>query len=374
MLSKLVWLVLYFLVVSLFEWLLVSYELRELFFVATVVFTLVFLSGAHRAGWLRLDDRDLFSQPLFLISILLPIYYFAAIGLWVWKGHGLDFSSNGFANFLEISKLPLLFLASAIPMAAIVNNVHRTIQTEKQIRESEKKNLSDAYYGHLKFMVDQFKTVEGFEVDLEFVYGTKPTKALIQSKINVRFPLELYRRSFHLSSPESGADSRISEDFLKDVRGEWDAIIKNLTRLRNKDSIRTNYPGLYVSEVVSIYAGIDLAHQRLCSLLCLNGFHSKNTFLMQDWGTVYKYGSTFCNPQHMLESLRSLEHVTLLLLEKMYNETVKSSFDIDKPIFTVGDELSESWSRFLTLISVKDYSGVEFTTLGPTQHSTLTTV
>lgn len=375
MLSKVKCLILYVLFVSCLQGLFTWFEMPACFLVGMVFSTVVFVFGSLHFGWLKLDDRDLLSQPLFLISILLPIYYSVAIGFWAWRGYGFEFSSAGFEVFLAISKLPLLLLASAIPLAAIVNNVHRTIQTEKQIRESERKNLFDAYYGHLKFMVEQFKAVEGHEIAFEFAHGQKMDQvASIKSQMSIRLPLELYRKSFHLSSPGTGADPQISEAFLKSLRGEWDKIIEGLSRLRDKSAMRREYVDLYVPEAVSVYAGIDLAHERICRLLCLGGYHSKYRFLLDDQTDVFQYGSTFCSAQHMYESLRSLEHVTLLVLEKMFGEGVRNYFDIDKPIFTVENELRDHWGSFFYAPRVQEYRRVSFVALRPSKHSVLSSV
>ncbi|WP_439953679.1 hypothetical protein ACS98V_00080 [Escherichia coli] len=103
-------------------------------------------------NWLKLNEKNLLKQPLFIASIIIPLEMFILYGLWAWKGHSLDFTSEGFNQFLDISKLPLLILASSVPLASIVNNIHRTTQTENQIEKTQKqinlvieKNKTDCY-------------------------------------------------------------------------------------------------------------------------------------------------------------------------------------------------------------------------------------
>ncbi|HGJ0772413.1 TPA: hypothetical protein ACJWBW_004534, partial [Salmonella enterica subsp. enterica serovar Concord] len=90
-------------------------------------------------------------------------------GIFSWMGHSPQFDADGFSNFIEISKLPIALLSLSIPFVAIVANIHRTIQTENQIRKTQQqidlvteKNRSDAYYAHLKNYSDMFKTLPSF--------------------------------------------------------------------------------------------------------------------------------------------------------------------------------------------------------------------
>lgn len=355
MLKKIAWLVAFISIASFSEGYFIWFDMPVHFFWTTVALTIVFAFMVAKFGWFRLDDRDLFSQPLFLISILLPVYYFLMMGAWAWKGCSLDLSAGGFQTFLEVSKLPLLFLASSIPLAAIVNNVHRTIQTEKQIREAERKNLFDTYYGHLKFMVEQFEGVEGKELEYVFEFESNgPEEKEVKSQIKVHFPLELYRRIFVLSSPDRGLNAEVSERFLKGLHQEWELINDSAKKVYGRD-FPYKSPQQFKAKTVELYAQIDCAYERVCKLLCLGGYHSEYSFLLSDKYEYFNYTSTFFNVTHMYDSLRSLGHVTSLLLEKIHGEEVAKYFSLDVPVFKMGPGFRSDWYGHLTFGAISDY-------------------
>ncbi|HBM8578365.1 TPA: hypothetical protein L0V48_004559, partial [Escherichia coli] len=112
--------------------------------------------------WYILDKRNLFQQKLFWISIAVPLLSFIYFGAFAWFGKIPVLSAHGYARFYEISKFPLLILASSVPLASIVNNIHRTIQTEAQINSSEIKNAIDRHFAHEKNFVDKIKEISSF--------------------------------------------------------------------------------------------------------------------------------------------------------------------------------------------------------------------
>lgn len=126
-----------------------------------------------------------------------------------------DLSGNGFEVFYNISKVPLLFLATSVPLASIVNNLHRTIQTEKQINEAEKKNLSDSYYTHLKHTLDLIEKIDYKEIDQGF------GMPLRRFKLTINNPLSLYKTIFRKSSHFNGAIYNADEFFLNTIKLEW---------------------------------------------------------------------------------------------------------------------------------------------------------
>ncbi|EKS8512293.1 hypothetical protein QC520_003888 [Salmonella enterica subsp. enterica serovar Uganda] len=164
--------------------------------------------------WIKLNEGNLLRQPLFIASILIPLHTFIIYGLWIWKDYNLDFTAAGFNHFLEISKLPLLLLASAVPLAAIVNNIHRTIQVEKQIIETSRKNFSDSYYTHLKFITESFERY----ISIELEYGD------MKSKTKVSHPLSLYHALFINSNSENGASYDINKSLCEFISNTWQKI------------------------------------------------------------------------------------------------------------------------------------------------------
>lgn len=108
-------------------------------------------------NWLALDHRSLGHQRLFWVAIFLPIFLFAYFGWFYWKGLDFQWNSEGFSHFIAVSKFPLTLLALILPFTALVTSWHRSIQTAKQIEETQVKNTADLYYAHLKFFIERLE-------------------------------------------------------------------------------------------------------------------------------------------------------------------------------------------------------------------------
>lgn len=114
--------------------------------------------------WYILDKKNLFRQKLFWLSVGIPTISFIYFGIFAWWGKAPVLSAHGYARFYEISKFPLLLLASSVPLASIVNNIHRTIQTEAQIETSETKNAIDRHLAHEKNFIEKAKEVLSYDI------------------------------------------------------------------------------------------------------------------------------------------------------------------------------------------------------------------
>ncbi|MTB32825.1 hypothetical protein GF683_09755, partial [Providencia alcalifaciens] len=98
----------------------------------------------------KIDAKPLTQQTLFWLAIVIPIVSFIYFGLFAWSGKTPVFSAHGFERFIKISTLPLGLLSLAIPFTAVINNIHRTIQTNEQIEQSRMKNTFDLTFSHRK--------------------------------------------------------------------------------------------------------------------------------------------------------------------------------------------------------------------------------
>lgn len=98
--------------------------------------------------WLSLNHRSLAHQPLFWLAMGLPFFLFVVFGFIAWYGSSAQWDWQGFNNFIEMTKLPLGLLALAVPFTALVTSIHRSIQTAKQITETERKSNFDVYTKH----------------------------------------------------------------------------------------------------------------------------------------------------------------------------------------------------------------------------------
>lgn len=153
---------------------------------------------------LKLTSDSLDKQNLFWIAIITPIIYFVIIGVIAWMGTDVNVNYQGFNKFLEISKLPLGILALSPILGVIVSNIHRTIQTEKQILVTEQKNISDSFYSHYKFITDEFK-------DISFSMKVLDEDIKIES-ISAH---STYRKFFKDANPKQGAPDKADKESIE---------------------------------------------------------------------------------------------------------------------------------------------------------------
>ncbi|WP_336993846.1 hypothetical protein [Lelliottia amnigena] len=162
---------------------------------------------------------------------------FVMYGLWAWKDHSINFTSDGFNHFLEISKLPLIILASSVPLAAIVSNIHRTIQTEAQINSSETKNSIDRHFAHEKNFVDKIKEMTTFTmqnfVDEPAKYHQhsekEKIKLLTSHEVKITNPYLLYSNIYTKSTISLNSDYSPDEEFKGKLLDILDVIENSLS-------------------------------------------------------------------------------------------------------------------------------------------------
>lgn len=344
----------------------------QLFLAGLLATTLMLAGFSYQLNWLNLDDRQLFKQPLFIVATAYPLYLFFLFGSWTWKGYSLDLSSNGYVTFLEISKLPLIILASSVPLGAIINNIHRTIQTEKQIDDTGLKNRNDIYYNHVKFILDQFEKIKGTEISYKYQLlerseanhaPTLPPKALspspnantynIKSTISIHQPMELYRKIFKKASSRTDSSFEVSEEFLSELKNAWLSIHDLYVSTRIKDP-KTSFADCQ-EKMIKGYSDIDITYTKICNLLCLTGHHSKYSFAIQDRGGVWQWYSTFCEGRHIYSSVTSLAAVTTMILDRVRDEKVDELFPSNNPIFSIGSGLIDELNMYFDTICIGPY-------------------
>lgn len=189
-----------------------------IYFSLLVFLAFIFIKNRHY----KIDHKSLLEQPIFWVSIGVPVATCIFLGalIWIGKWHSFSLTSHGYSRFLEISKLPLLVLASAVPFASIVNNLHRTIQTEKQINESEKKNKTDGYYAHAKFQTDYLKSLPETELKAKIIQSNG--KLIEESKkFKITYPLSLYKKLYPKCSPISGAEYEADKNHTALILKSW---------------------------------------------------------------------------------------------------------------------------------------------------------
>ena len=146
-----------------------------------------------------MNAKPLTEQYLFKQAIRIPLLSALFFGVLSWIGHTPQFDSEGFSNFISISKLPIGLLSLTIPFVAVVNNMHRAIQTNTQIIESQKKNISDSYYSHFKYITDYFSNLPKRKLDLRVSYNND-----INYEYDISYPVHLYKFLFSKNNPTDG--------------------------------------------------------------------------------------------------------------------------------------------------------------------------
>lgn len=188
--------------------------------------------------WFILNKKNLFQQKLFWISIGVPLISFIYFGLFSWWGKTPVLSAHGYARFYEISKFPLLILASSVPLASIVNNIHRTIQTEAQINSSEIKNAIDRHFSHEKNFVEKIKEMATFTMQnlvdetskfYEDEGEDEKIKILTTHEVKISNPYFLYSKIYTESSIKIDSDYTPCNKFRDEVLSHLDIIESNLS-------------------------------------------------------------------------------------------------------------------------------------------------
>lgn len=312
------------------------------------IFALV-LSVFYKKKWFILTERNLFAQKLFWLSVGFPVFSFFYFGIFSWWGKAPLLNATGYAHFYEISKFPLMILASAVPLGAIINNIHRTIQTEKQITESEKKNKVDLYFNHFKLHAEFFKQIKTTKIECNFTHSDEDFSAIYQ--LHIKHPLELYRKCYPNSSK---ASLELNMDYIKSIRKQWDEIHLTCKKISNTADIIDNSEHLY-SRKICLYYDLMVNYRDLCINMCLGGYHSRFTFILDDKPQKYQIFSMFYDFRSMYNALLSLQDVTNSFLDTCRNEDVNKLFPLDEKIFIWGTGFIEHWEHYIHLLHVGPY-------------------
>ncbi|MBQ4838823.1 hypothetical protein [Pseudoalteromonas luteoviolacea] len=112
-------------------------------------------------------SRALHRQYIFWASLLLPLGLFLAVGSLYWEGYKFSWTKEGIDTFFDISKTPLYFLSSVIPLMILAARIHATRQVEEQIKVTQENNTFTNYYKHRELFQDFFdEQLKDFEYEL----------------------------------------------------------------------------------------------------------------------------------------------------------------------------------------------------------------
>ncbi|WP_108416481.1 hypothetical protein [Enterobacter mori] len=261
-----------------------------------------YLAYLYHVKAFKMNAEPITHQPLFTAAIAIPIVSFFSFGIICWSDHSLQIDSDGFNNFLNISKLPLALLSLSLPFGVVVNNIHRTIQTDKQIKEAEKKNKIDFFYAHRK------NTIEVFQ-NLDFNTITLPDVSL---KLEFSNCYSIYRKCFQNASTRNN-DFSYSEKFVSKASELWLELASKF-----KEEEPDNYHDLY-SHIFEIEKLFDALHHHYQfkeynhSQLYQASYAQKGEF-------TFYVSSKIGNEQILKEYLTAYWHAHLLIIETLEHQ------------------------------------------------------
>lgn len=201
-------------------------------FCPIILFIIYLCIEFYRLGFkhaFKMNTKPLTEQYLFWATLRIPLVSFIWFGCFAWANIELSMDADGYNTFLSASKLPLGLLSLSIPLAVIVNNVHRTIQTNKQIEETEKKNKNDIFYSHQKFIIENINSIKTGEIDIKYPYG------MFTFELKISKPFKLYKEIFPYSSINDNI-FEVSNRFLGHTIEHWREILNNINQIKSDNS------------------------------------------------------------------------------------------------------------------------------------------
>lgn len=326
------------------------------------LFLVLFLFAFIKYRLYKLDHKSLLQQPLFWAAIALPLLtcFFLGSLIWIDKIQSFSLTSHGYERFLEISKLPLLILAASVPLVSIVNNLHRTIQTEKQILEAERKNRVDLYYNHMKFHLDLYNNIEAKKV-ISY-YPIEIGQEEIAYQLYIKHPQQLYRKTYPLSTPDDSQYFNASNDFIIELHKHWVEINNSLKKLSESNK-QLNPPPDHCIAKMSIFYEIISIYEKTCRHLCLGGYHTENSFVLNDSYDNYQIYSPFYDFRSLYQSLQSLEEFTYAFLDTCRYAEVDLYFPLEDKILVYGEGVLEDWFKYAKFLIPSSYQPAKMSLL-----------
>lgn len=107
-----------------------------------------------------LNEGNLAKQPIFWIGICFPL----VVAFWLEYNiimiNKITLSIDDIDYLFNKSSVSIYLFALSPTLGIIISNIHRTIQTEKQLISLEMKNNMDIFYAHNKYIIDEFKSLD----------------------------------------------------------------------------------------------------------------------------------------------------------------------------------------------------------------------
>lgn len=255
-----------------------------------------------------MNPKRLTRQYLFWAAIIIPFSFFITTGIISWYDKSLRLDSNGFDNFLSISKLPLALLSLSLPLGIIVNNIHRTIQTEKQIEEAERKNKIDAFYAHRKNTIDVLDNLPFSDLHT----GLESIKLEFHNTYNV------YRLLYPKASSESGiidGSPKIIDDVLI-LWEEFDNLISSSSQIDEFEEF---------DSLLKLQSHLDKIHDKLQLKKYITKYHFEKAAQQSDRACIFSL--KFKNVFFFEEAIQTYIDATLHIADVIDASYIKERID-----------------------------------------------
>ncbi|HAS0802370.1 MULTISPECIES: hypothetical protein [Enterobacter cloacae complex] len=210
-----------------------QYQLETVIFIFCLYIFIAFVNG-----WYKLSPKPLYEHPFFWASIFLPVLIFCICAYYDLQNKTI---SNNSIEQYDISTFTLSILALVLPATTILAAIHRSIQTDEQIKVTEKKNESDKYYAHQKYIVECLNSLTKYEVKSSWNNNDN------SRVITVSNPHKLYRQAFKKSSPEN-VSFELNEFINQAFPALWKWLNEELCLLHKNNSPAISANFLYKAE------------------------------------------------------------------------------------------------------------------------------
>ncbi|MGF6103688.1 hypothetical protein [Enterobacter sp. A4] len=313
-------------------------EISNLLIIALYLIVIfIYLIYLVKINAFKMNAEPITHQPLFTAAIALPLISFFSFGIISWSSHSLQLDSDGFNNFLNISKLPLALLSLSLPFGVVVNNIHRTIQTDKQIKEAEKKNKIDSFYAHRK------NTIEVFQ-NMDFLTLYLPNTEL---KLEFDNHYSLYRKCFPYASTSNNEFSYCKSFVAKSEELWLDLAMK----LKIKEP--NNYTDLYyhIFQIENLFKELHKHYQ----FKEYNHSQLYQASYKSDEGNWFYMSSKIANENTLKGFLTAYWHAHLLIMETLeHRESRHFTYQtIRMLMYSVSEDMQYSSYRCNSLVGAK---------------------
>ncbi|MEY0835803.1 hypothetical protein AB7238_06165 [Providencia alcalifaciens] len=177
----------------------------------------------------NLNEDNLAKQPIFWTCTVLPLIIAG------WIEYNIVLLNPNLLSFENIDSLftksaVALYISALTPtLGVLISSIHKTIQTKKQIQVTEIKNISDSFYSHKKYIIEEFNTI-------------KVAHEIIENDIIIELPNKLYKKLYHKSTVANGFNESIDQDYLQSLKNKLNELNNVIQSMATKTK-ENNYIG-----------------------------------------------------------------------------------------------------------------------------------